>query len=159
MESFIRQLCALSILCGVALTLTPQGSGRRVVSFACSLAMLSCVLGGVKTIDWDSYSLEISRYREREKTFLEHSSEIRDELDRRIIESECRTYVLEQAIRIGTPIRDISVRVDWSTEGLWVPYAATIVGDLNEQDRGRLVRLLETELGIPRERQEWKDDD
>lgn len=159
MEGLIRQLCALSILCGVALSLTPEGSGRRVMTFACSLVMLSCVLGGIKTMDWNAYSIEISRYREREQTFLQQSSEIRDDLDRRVIEAECRAYVVEQAVRLGTPIRDVSVRVDWSTEGLWVPYAATVYGDLTEQERERLSQLLETELGIPRERQEWKNDD
>ncbi len=159
MEGLIRQLCALSILGGVALSLTPEGSGRRVMSFVCSLAMLSCVLGGIKTLDWDTYSMEISRYREREQAFLEQSGEIRDDLDRRVIEAECRAYVLEQAVRLGTLVQDASVRVEWSTEGLWVPYAATVYGDLTEQEKGRLAQLLETELGIPRERQEWNDDD
>ena len=159
MEGLIRELCALSILCGVALSLTPEGSGRRVMSFACSLALLSCVLGGIKTLDWDVYSMEISRYRESEQTFLEQSGEIRDDLDRRVIEAECRAYVLEQAVRLGIPIRDAAVRVDWSTEGLWVPYKATVYGNLTDQEKGRLARILETELGIPGERQEWNEND
>ena len=159
MDDLIRQLCALSILGGVALSLTPEGSGRRVMSFACSVVMLCCVLVGLKSMDWNTYSIELSRYREREKIFLEQSSEIRDELDRRVIESEFRAYVLEQAVRLGSPIRDVSVRVDWSTEGLWVPNNITVYGNLNEQEKGSLAQMFETELGIPGERQEWIDDD
>jgi hypothetical protein len=159
MAALIRELCALSILCGVTMALAPEGSARRAMSFACSVVMLCCVLFGVKALDWDEYALELSRYREREQVFLEQSTEIRDELDRRVIEAECRAYVMEQAVRLGLPLQDASVHVEWSMEGVWVPYSAMLRGDASDPHQKELSRLLEAELGIPETRQEWKQDD
>lgn len=158
METFIRQLCALSIFCGAALSLAPEGGARRAMSFVCSVVLLSFVLGGVDRLDWDAYALETTLLRERERSFLEAFDEARDELDRRVIEGECRDYVMEQARLLGLPLTDCAVTLEWSMEGVWLPHAVKLRGPGDTPEAYRLSRILETELGIPESRQEWIED-
>ena len=159
MAEMIRELCGLSILCGVAMTLAPEGSAKRMLSFVCSVALLTCVVSGLRQMDWEEYALERSLYREREQRFLQHSEAVRQELDRRVIESECRTYIWDKAREQGLALEDVHVTVQWSPEGVWVPYSAVIAGKVDEIDRRRLCERIETELGIPAERQEWNTDE
>lgn len=155
MADCIRQLCGLSVFCGIALTLAPEGSTRRMLSFACAVVLLACVLSGLRNLDTDAYALELAQIREREQRFLQHSEDVRTELDRRVIEERCRTYIWDKARELGLTLTDVRVSVQWSLEGVWVPYAAVLDGTLSETDRKRLGEKIETELGIPAERQEW----
>lgn len=159
MDVLIRQVCVLSVVCGIVISLSPEGSMRKVTSFACSVVLLSCVFGGFRGLDWDTYALQTARLRERERQFLEQSTEIRNGLDRRLIEKECREYVLEQASQIGTGISDASVTVEWSLEGVWVPNSIKLWSSFDVEERQKLTKILETELGIPEERQEWIEHD
>lgn len=158
MESFIRQLCALSILCGAALTLAPEGSVRRTMSFVCSVVLLCFALGGVESLDWSAYALQTAQIRELEQEFLEESAQVRDALDRRVIEKECCEYVMEQAQSLGLALTDCAVSVEWSMEGVWMPSSVKLWGRGDSPEGRRLAQILETELGIPENRQEWIDD-
>ena len=159
METLIRQICGLSILCGAALSLAPDGMARKAMSFVCSVVLLGCVLSGVRQLDWQEYAVETAVYREREEELLRRSSEVRDALDRRVIEAEYCAYVLQEAERMGLAASDAQVNVSWSTEGVWVPASVRIQGVDDPQKREQLSQLLQAELGIPKERQEWIEDD
>ena len=53
------------------------------------------------------------------------------------------------------PLEALEITLRWSTEGLWIPEA--VRGRLStEQGRETLGSVLETELGIPAQRQEWE---
>ncbi len=158
MQTLIRELCVLSILCGAAMSLAPEGSARRAMSFVCAVVLLACAGSGLKNLDFKEYALELSREREREQSFLQESEETRDALDRFVQEAEYRAYVLELAQRLGVPLETAEVRLRWSTEGLWVPEAIRLSGTGNREQRERLTRRLSADLGIPPEQQEWIED-
>ena len=156
MEKTLYACCAVSLFCGVALCLCPEGSGKRALSFVCSVVILSAVINSIRGLDWEEYALEGARLREREQAFLEHNLEIRQELDRRVIEEGYEAYVMETAQKLALPLREVRVVAEWSLEGLWIPHSAVLTGECSEEQRGILASRLETDLGIPRERQEWR---
>ena len=61
----IRQLCALSILCGAALSITPEGAVKRVMSVVCSVVLITAVAQNITRFDFADYSLQLAKNGER----------------------------------------------------------------------------------------------
>ena len=158
MESGIRELCAISVICGLLYRLTPEGSARRAMSFVCSVVILACVADGVRGLDLDVYALELSQNREREQAFLARATETRDALDRMVIEREYAAYILDTARQQRIPLQSAEVLAEWSVEGLWVPYSVKLYGTAGKEERQLLGERIQADLGIPRTRQEWTGD-
>ncbi len=156
MLSAVRQICVLSVLCGAVMSLTPEGGVKRVLSVLCALLLSASLLSAFRELDYDSYALELSRYREREQTFLAENTERNRRLNRLVIEDECRTYILDKAEKLGLELENVRVDVRWSVDGFWVPDAVSMEYRGEERQREQMQDLIMGELGIPAERQEWK---
>ncbi len=157
MNNSIRMLCALSAFCGVALSLSPAGKGKRVMSFVCSVVLLAGVVNLLREPDWESYALEAARLKQREEAFLESSTEIVRQLDRRVIEEKCESYILDRARQKQLPLQEAGIVAQWSMEGIWIPFEAKLKGNLSSGQREEIAGMIESELGIPRSRQEWRE--
>ena len=155
MLGHIKQLCVLSVLCGAAMSLTPEGGVRRVMSILCMLILACSLLTALRSLDFDAYALELARYREQEQRFLTDNSEKNARLNRLVIEQECGTYILDKARSIGLELQSVAVELEWSGEGFWVPRAAQIAYRGEERQRRVMESLIAGDLGIPTERQIW----
>ena len=153
MRDCIRELCILSIFCGAALSLCPEGGARKVLQITESLVLLAVILNGFGKLDLSAYPLQLARAHERE-ALLSESEERLNRLDRLVIEEEYRAYAEKRAGGIGMEPVSIQIWARWSSDGLWVPDSARIE-TTSEQFRDELTRILWGELGIPSERQEW----
>lgn len=158
MQGLIRELCVLSILCGAALSLAPEGTARKAMQFVCSVVLLACVMGGLGRLDLSQYAVSLSLHREREQQFLLQAEEDRDALNRLVLEREYAAYGIDLARSLGVAVREFRVQVRWDTEGVWVPDAVTIVGSFTPESRGSLSRRITADLGVPADRQEWIED-
>ena len=151
----IRQLCALSVFCALALSLMPEGNVKQVSAIGCSLLLILSLANAIGRMDLSAYSLELARYREKEQEILQRADETRDLLDRRVMEQECEAYIWDKASQLGIRLTEVSVTARWSMEGFWQPYSAALRADCGEGQRQRLAERIEAELGIALERQEW----
>lgn len=159
MMSGIRQLCALAVFSGFVLCITPEGSVKRLTAICCTLAMLLCLTGSLRDFSLDDYSLELAKYRELEQELSQSGDEARDKLNRRVIEQECEAYITDKAAELGLRIDDLRVTARWSMDGVWIPYRVELRATGEAGRRERLAGLLEAELGIPRKRQDWREDE
>jgi hypothetical protein len=155
MGSAIQQICALSVICGLLLHLAPEGTVRKAMAFASSVVLLACLVQAIRGLDLESYALSLSQNREREQEFLAHSEETRDALDRLVIEREYGAYIMDTARLLQVPLQSAEVEARWSTEGLWIPYAAKLIGEPDEEGKAALTSRIQADLGIPAERQSW----
>ena len=156
MKEVIRALCALSVLCGIAQLLAPEGAAKRAISFVSAVVLLA---GGVRLLrepDWESYALEARQLQIREESYTQENTEKLRSLDRRVIEAQYGAYILDMAAKQGLDVTEVGVEAVWSTDGLWLPYSLWMEGDLTPEERLRLSGRIEAELGIPRERQTWR---
>ena len=154
----IRRLCAMSILCGAAMSIAPEGTVKRMLAIVCSAALVSAAAEPLIGLDLSAYALELARYERRQEEFLDANAELNDQLNRLVIEERYEEYIKDKAGQHGWSPDRIKVTVQWSTEGLWVPYALEISGSGNESGRRALSGVIEAELGIPAERQQWSGD-
>ncbi len=155
MRAFIQLLCALSILCGLAQSFCPEGSGKRALSFVCAVVLLAGFLKGLSSLNWEEYALQTGKLRMRQEEFLERNESIVRSLDRTVIEKEYGAYIMDMAAKSGLELENARVCAQWSLDGLWLPWSAELSGELSAGQRELLCARIEADLGIPRERQEW----
>lgn len=155
MADTIKQLCALSVFCGLALSLAPEGSVKKAAGICCTVALLSCLVGCIRGFQTEDYALELARYRELGESLAVDAQEEKQRLDRLVIERECAEYILSRAEAEGLPLRQAQVYARWSVEGFWVPRRVLLQGELSAAERERLCALIEAELGVGAAEQEW----
>ncbi len=154
MRDVVRELCVLSVFCGAAVSLCPEGGGKRVLQILESLVLLAVILNGVGKLDLAPYTTELARLHEREAELLQDSEVFRNKLDRLVIEEEYRTYLEKRADELGASLSEVQIRARWSMDGLWVPDSSRIQM-CDARFRDALEVVLSGELGIPKDRQEW----
>ena len=124
MSEALRQLCGLSLFCGIALGLMPEGGVKKAASIACTVVLIMTVLLPLGALDLSEYSLELAKYREMGEQLEEKGSEARDSMSRTVIERECEAYIMDKAEVLGIELTAVKVRAFWSSEGVWVPESA-----------------------------------
>ena len=155
MTELVERLCVLSVVFGLALSLMPEGGVKKLTSAVAAAALLLCLLDGVDAVDTGGLLMDAARYRELSASLTADADALRSRLDRRVIEQECETYIEDKAAALGARVLSVRVTAVWSAEGCWLPEAVSVSGRWSEAARARLSGLMETELGIPAERQEW----
>ena len=151
----IRQLCALSLLCGAALSVLPEGGVKRVAEVVCTASLIVALVSPLKALDMGTYALESAKRHELETALTVGAEAAEQRLNRLVLEQEYEAYIMDKALEIGLEGLTVDVEVQWSLEGLWMPYAARISGVCSQTGKEKLAALMTADLGIPYERQRW----
>ncbi len=155
-RSWILSLTGAALVCAAALRLTQEGRVKRVLRMLCGVtmaaALFSPLLGAGPLPD---YALGLQRYRDAAEALTGEGTALGRELDRGIIEQRMEAYILDKAQDLGVTLTAAHVALRWSTQGVWLPESAELPGAYSET----LARLLEAELGIPRQAQTWRTDE
>ncbi len=151
----IRELCAVSLLCGAALSILPEGGVKRVAEILCTASLILAVISPLKELDMDAYALENARLHELETSLAQQGQEAGERLKRLVIEQEYEAYILDKAKELNIELGGAEVEVQWSLEGFWMPWGAELSSGCSPEERQRLSDILESDLGIPYERQRW----
>ena len=155
MNGLVEKICMLSILCGLTMDMTPEGGVKRVMAVLCTLILALVGLTAVNEFDLDAYALELSRYQDQEQAFVQKSGDMRQRLNRLVIEEEYTTYILDKARTMGMELEQAELVVRWSMDGIWVPYSVSVQYRGEERQRRIMEDLISGDLGIPAERQFW----
>ena len=158
MNSTLRELIALSLILGLSLHLCPEGGVKRILTVLCAALLGLSVLSSFKGLDYDALALGNAKLHEAELAIMEDGERASQKLNRLFIEEEYASYNLDRAESLGVGGLEVQIQVQWSYEGVWVPYASHISGPVAESEKNALGRLLRDELGIPEERQYWYRD-
>ena len=151
MGNAVKQLCALSVICGAVMTLAPDGNVKKLMNVLCSIALISNLLVSIGQFDYQTYSVELARSKQQEKAFLKSGEAVYENLNRSVIEKQYETYIGDKARDLGLAEMSISITAEWGAEGIWVPYSF----ETNREYCSELSEYIVTELGIPPSRQQW----
>jgi len=156
-RNWITGVTAASILISAALAVTPKGAVKKVLKFVGGLILFIVLTAPLKEIDISDIAYYNMQYRAdyekyEEKLIFENSSMIKT-----IIEDKTRTYILQKADELGIAC---DVQVYAKKRGDGYPYPDKIVittgSDTDPALRERLSYILESELGVTDENQEWR---
>lgn len=153
LKEWITSIVLVTLLLSVAQTLIPEGSIRKIASFTGGLILLVALLQPVLGTDLSRLDLEMGEYEQavrerREELEKMGKSDLSD-----IIAQRTAAYISDKADTLGIAVT-AEVTVEPGENGVPVPVEAR----LNGPTSGELADYMEQELGIPRERQVWKDE-
>jgi stage III sporulation protein AF len=153
--SGIRALCVLSVICGAALSIIPDGGVKRVAEITCSAGLIVAILSPIKELDINDYAIESAKLMEMENQLSANAQAVEDRLNRLVIESEYETYIMDKANELEISLSEVEVEAQWSLEGLWMPYEVSIRGEYTDGEKSKMSAVISADLGIPYERQRW----
>ena len=152
LREWLTSIVVVTLLLSVAQMLVPEGSIRRVASFAGGLILLVALLRPVLGADLERLRLDLDGYeRELQNAREELSSAGDTEMAERIAERTA-AYISDKADALGL---EVAVRVEAAVgpDGVTLPEKAELTGAYSQE----LADFMARELGIPAERQVWHD--
>ncbi|HBR08357.1 MAG TPA: hypothetical protein DD735_05600, partial [Clostridiales bacterium] len=133
----------------------PKGRVKGVLRVVCGAVMITVLISPVAGFDFAVYSESLGKYRIKAEAAAGRAAEAEDILSRSIIERECAAYILDKAAALELTASSADVSAKWSDGGFWYPYEAGINVSGGQDAREKLAEIIESDLGIPRDRQYW----
>ena len=154
LRSWVLALTSASAAAALAKLLTPDGPVKKVTAFLCGIMLAGVLLYPLKKVDISVLSVSLAEYRQTVAELTEDIESQEKQLLRTYIEDRAAAYILDEAHRLGLSEITVSVRAEWSC-GCWIPVEVRLSAECPESIRQTLCRNIESELGIPAERQLW----
>ena len=151
-RAWLTSVVLVSVLLSAAQSLIPPGTVRKAAGFTGGLILLLVLLRPVLGADLDRLALDFSDYQTAVEERQAELADTQTEAMASIIAEQTEAYILDKAGELGL---EVTVRVETRTgeDGVPVPWSAELTGARSEA----LASALETELGIPAERQVWHE--
>ena len=151
-RAWLTSVVLVSVLLSAAQSLIPPGTVRKAAGFTGGLILLLVLLRPVLGADLEHLELDFDHYQAAVEERQEELADTQTEAMASIIAEQTEAYILDKAGELGL---EVTVRVETRTEGngIPVPWSAELTGSWSQA----LASALETELGIPAERQVWHE--
>lgn len=158
LRGWLLALVAASLICALADALMPKGAVKRVGRLVCGLVLASAILSPLAGLDVESGQ----SWLERHLASVEFQrAELEEEVNGQmkvIIEQEYAAYIVDKAAQLGL---DCTARVECerSEDGVYLPARTETSGLWTAGAQEKLIRVIETDLGVPRERQFYVEEE
>ena len=152
-RTWLTAVVAVTLLLSVLQMLVPPGNLREIASFVGGLILLAVMMQPLLRIDLSDVQLDFSAYQETLEQRQAELENTRQEELTSLIETETAAYISDKAKSMGLTLK-VRVTAEADEGGMPVPVRVEITGPWS----GGLSRWLETELGLPAERQVWNED-
>lgn len=147
---------AAALLMSFVLAIMPEGRIRHTAKFLGALLVVLVVVSPVVKLNAENMARTIAKF-EMEKESLRTGIEVKNrEILSELIKENTQAYILDKAERMGIAV---TVDVTMRDEGDYpFPVSVMLTGRLTPAEQTRLERVIEQDLGIPPECQEWRND-
>jgi len=161
MTGLIRQwllgVTAAALVLALAEALARSGPAKKVCTLAGGLALLLAAVGPVVgVLDGSALTRAVEDWRNRSQDYELELEEQKDQFYLAIIEEETAAYVMDKARELGLEC-SAEVTYGYDENGVPCPWEVTAQGVWTREQRAQLERLLEEELGVPAQRQHYKE--
>lgn len=155
LRSWIIGLAGAAMVTAIAMTVTPEGKVKKVVSLICGLLTIVALIKPIAGFDYTGFSKNLALYQKNAESFSSKVDSANEKLTRRIIEDRCATYILDKGKSLGISDLEVAVTASWSKDGYWYPSGASLKTAADKEKRDKLSQSIEAELGIPPKELIW----
>lgn len=152
LRSWLLSITVTALIAAVADRLTPDGAVKKVGKMAGGLLMLFSFLQPITSLDNDMLSSILSQYRFQTKEYIASVETGNIQLMKYIIEEETSAYIQDKAKELDL-ICETEVKCRVNDENIPYPVSVTVFGDLTDEEKLLLSRMIESELAIDAENQ------
>jgi stage III sporulation protein AF len=124
----------------------PEGPPRRVGGLVCGLLLFTVLVAPVKRVRLDGLGDALTDWASQYEGYSSALEETDRSLERSLIEEQCGAYLEDKARALGCTCT-AAVECE-EREGLSVPAAVTISGELTREQREELRSVAVTELAL-----------
>ena len=114
--------------------------------------MILVLLRPVVRMDLENLHFSLDALRQEAETLEEEYTRQQAEQLSAGIEEELASYIWDKAQALGLDCQ-VSVTVESGEDGVPLPRSVTVTGTYSEE----LSQIIETDLGIPRDHQNWQE--
>ena len=150
LREWLASVVTVALLLTLAQTLIPEGTVRRIGSFAGGLILLLALLRPLTGGEPIRLERKFESCRQEIEDRRQELQQAGDEALAAIIEERTAAYISDKAAELGASVQ-VRIGTETGTDGIAVPVSAELEGAYSEA----LSAYMEQELGIPRERQVW----
>ena len=156
-RSWLLGVTAAALVLALAEALAPEGSVKKVCRLAGGMALLLAAAGPVlEALDGNLLASAVEGWRDRSQRYERELEENNERFYLAIIEEETAAYVMDKARELGFECA-VEVTCGYDENGVPCPWEVAARGQWAPEQRARLERLLEEELGVPAQRQYYEE--
>lgn len=150
MSQYILTLTAAAILLAILRSLAGEGTTGAVIKLLGGVFMALTVISPVLELELPDVEQWISVYAADGRAAAAEGEALADQTWQTIIKERTAAYILDKAALYHTVP---SVEIELDDGG--APVCVTLTGPVSPYAREKLAGIIETELGIGREAQQW----
>ncbi len=156
-RQWLLSVTAAALVLALVEALAPEGGAKRVCRLAGGLALVLAAAGPVAgLLDGGAAGQAVQSWREEAGRYERELEEGRDLFYLTIIEEETAAYIVDKTKEFGLDC-EAEVTYGYDEDGVPCPWEVTARGAWTQEQRERLERLLEEELGVPAQRQHYEE--
>ena len=154
-RSWLIGVTATALVAAVADCLTPEGTVKKIGKLACGLLLLVAILKPIITLDYSAMAGILADYRLAASGYDAALESENQRLLKSIIEEETSAYIQDKAAQAGASC-SAEVTCMCDDAGNLYPGSVCVIGDLTEAQTEALRRLIESDLAIPAQNQQYE---
>ena len=150
LREYVIRVVAAALISGVVIRLTEGIGNGEIIRMLCGLFMTLILLQpilGRRELQWEFMRPQIRR--QAEENVLEGVAAA-EKIRQEFIMRQAETYISNRAAEMDT---EIQAEIMLGEDNL--PESVVLTGAVSPLNKSRLTQIIASELGIPRERQEW----
>ena len=152
-RAYLLSVTAGAVLCAIVKSLcSVNGSCGKIVELICGLFLLFTVISPLHNVNLARLPDVLPEIIRSGEDAVEEGKEYAEAARAAIIKSETEAYILSKAAEYGVAL---SADVTVSDTHPYGPEHVCITGHFSAYLRNQLEQIIETELGIPKEEQQW----
>lgn len=153
LREYIFSVITAAVICALIKTLFATGSLQKALSLLCGLFLSITILSPLAQLHRDSWFREFTDYALSDGNEASFTGEnFRREAMSSIIKERTEAYIFDKAAQWN---ESAQICVSLQDGDIPVPVAVEIRGAFSPYARQQLASLLEKELGIAKENQQW----
>lgn len=153
MKQYILALTAAGTVCAIARQFGGEkGFSGRMIRVVCGIFMAITLLSPLGDFSVSSLLDALPDYESAGQAAAADGKEMADDALRELIISQTRTYILDEAEKMGL---DLDVEVTLSDSDPPIPAQVILTGEISPYKKKQLSQMLSQTLGIGQEAQLW----
>lgn len=152
-RNYLLGIIGAAMICAVTQHFLTEKNGQsQLIKMICGLVMALSLFSPLIDLDHLGFGLPLYDMKAQAQSAVSNGQQISYDALSRVISDRVEAYILDEARTMGA---DVSVAVKLSSESIPAPLSVTIQGNLSPFAKNKLQSIIETELGISKENQEW----
>lgn len=148
--SYVFRILCCGAVCGIALSLFPDGRMKAMVRLFAGIFLTITVLRPGMVLELPDLEGWVEAYRQQGAHASAAGEDYGRQQKHQFIKNGLEAYILDKAASLGCAL---TVRIVLDEEGY--PAGVVLTGDVSGEGRRELEAFLQDELGIAKEDQQW----